>query len=113
SRWRRAQPAQAPDPARQPALDGDRQSPSKGHGHGHAEGPLPVPDIPEPQAPGARPDDRPGHGQKHGRPDAGMPRQLVEQLPMHPADVCAMGRRHGRWSPDSPEARICAGVHEG
>ncbi|MFF7082269.1 hypothetical protein [Streptomyces lavendulae] len=42
-----------------------------------------------------------------------MPRELMRELPVRPADVCALGRRHGRWHPDSPEARICAGVHDG
>ncbi|MFI6144366.1 hypothetical protein [Streptomyces sp. NPDC051109] len=73
----------------------------------------PVPDIPEP-----RRGTRPASGGKGGRtdrpgPDAEVPRGWVEELPVRPADVCALGRRHGRWHPDSPEARICAGVHEG
>ncbi|WP_412078613.1 hypothetical protein ACLF6K_34620 [Streptomyces xanthophaeus] len=47
------------------------------------------------------------------RSDAEAPRELMRQLPVRPADVCALGRRHGRWHPDSPEARICAGVRDG
>ncbi|MFD8860826.1 hypothetical protein [Streptomyces vinaceus] len=71
----------------------------------------PVPDIPEPRRPARR-----GPGGKDGRtdpsgPDAKVPRELMKELPVRPADVCALGRRHGRWHPDSPEARICAGVH--
>ncbi|MER7343194.1 hypothetical protein ABT403_35880 [Streptomyces sp. NPDC000075] len=72
-----------------------------------------VPDIPEPRK-------APGHAERlHGgppgsvRPDARVPRELVRELPVRPSDVCALGRRHGHWAPDSPEARICAGVHEG
>ncbi|MEJ8645240.1 hypothetical protein WKI68_36630 [Streptomyces sp. MS1.HAVA.3] len=42
-----------------------------------------------------------------------MERELLRKLPVRPADVCALGRRHGRWHPDSPEARICSGVHGG
>ncbi|WP_449480985.1 hypothetical protein [Streptomyces avidinii] len=85
----------------------------------------PVPDIPEPRKPGEHAgrsgrgdgdgDGRPG-GQRPHRPrpgEAPVPRELVRELPVRPADVCAMGRRHGRWHPDSPEARICAGVHGG
>ncbi|MCX4529044.1 MULTISPECIES: hypothetical protein [unclassified Streptomyces] len=96
----------------------------------------PVPDIPEPRQPAEAatglsggPD---GHDRADGRGDgkgdgegrggrrhrgkkAGpeVPRELVKELPVHPAEVCALGRRHGRWHPDSPEARICAGVREG
>ncbi|MFG2998957.1 hypothetical protein [Streptomyces sp. NPDC048340] len=82
-----------------------------------AEAGPPVPDIPEPQAPAERAghgngDGRPGGRRPHQqRPDAQVPRELVRELPVRPADVCALGRRHGRWHPDSPEARICAGVH--
>ncbi|MBT2459115.1 hypothetical protein J7E98_31450, partial [Streptomyces sp. ISL-86] len=84
----------------------------------------PVPDIPEPRKPAGRTAGHPGGpggpggprgpgSRPHpGRPDA-EPRELVRELPVHPADVCALGRRHGRWHPDSPEARICAGVQGG
>lgn len=79
---------------------------------------APVPDIPEPRQPGGHrdhADGRPG-GQHPGRPRSGgdeVPRELMRELPVRPADVCALGRRHGRWHPDSPEARICAGVQGG
>ncbi|MFI5764564.1 hypothetical protein ACIA8F_27000 [Streptomyces sp. NPDC051563] len=79
---------------------------------------APVPDIPEPRRPGGHrdhADGRPG-GQRPGGPGSGggeVPRELMRELPVRPADVCALGRRHGRWHPDSPEARICAGVHGG
>ncbi|MFD6889604.1 hypothetical protein [Streptomyces sp. NPDC059957] len=79
---------------------------------------APVPDIPEPRRRGAHhdhADGRPG-GQRPDRPRSGggeVPRELVRELPVRPADVCALGRRHGRWHPDSPEARICAGVQGG
>ncbi|MFJ1869602.1 hypothetical protein ACIOD1_33975 [Streptomyces sp. NPDC088097] len=73
----------------------------------------PVPDIPEPRRRPARPAEHP-EGRPHPvRPGAEVPDRLVRELPVRPADVCALGRRHGRWHPDSPEARICAGVHEG
>ncbi|MFD8415079.1 hypothetical protein ACFV2Q_25550 [Streptomyces sp. NPDC059650] len=73
----------------------------------------PVPDIPEPR--GAA---KPASGSRSNRPDpldpkTGVARGLAEKLPVRPADVCAMGRRHGRWASDSPEARICEGVHGG
>ncbi|MEU2833801.1 hypothetical protein ABZ667_34985 [Streptomyces lavendulae] len=78
-----------------------------------AEAAPPVPDIPEPRKPA-----RGSEGHRGGRPDplrkdARVPRELMRELPVRPADVCALGRRHGRWHPDSPEARICAGVHDG
>ncbi|MET9856039.1 hypothetical protein ABZY57_24230 [Streptomyces sp. NPDC006450] len=79
---------------------------------------APVPDIPEPRKPGGHrdhADGRPG-AQHPGRPrsEGGeVPRELVRELPVRPADVCALGHRHGHWHPDSPEARICAGVQGG
>ncbi|MFE9933135.1 hypothetical protein [Streptomyces sp. NPDC005533] len=73
----------------------------------------PVPDIPEPRKPAEPASGRPGGRPHHSRPDVEVERELVRKLPVRPADVCALGRRHGRWHPDSPEARICAGVHDG
>ncbi|MGO4459071.1 hypothetical protein AB4039_17530 [Streptomyces sp. M-16] len=78
-----------------------------------AEAVPPVPDIPEPRTPA-----RPAERRREGRPDplrkdARVPRELMRELPVRPADVCVLGRRHGQWHPDSPEARICAGVHDG
>ncbi|MER6776558.1 MULTISPECIES: hypothetical protein [unclassified Streptomyces] len=73
----------------------------------------PVPDIPEPHRPSRRaPGGEKGRTERPGT-EAGVPRELMKELPVRPADVCALGRRHGRWHPDSPEARICAGVHDG
>ncbi|MFG2874013.1 hypothetical protein ACGFYU_03250 [Streptomyces sp. NPDC048337] len=77
---------------------------------GPVEAAPPVPDIPEPRKPAEA-----ASGRSAGRPDGSGPdakagRELMEELPVRPADVCALGRRHGRWNPDSPEARICAGV---
>ncbi|MEW5535756.1 hypothetical protein AB1328_38285, partial [Streptomyces virginiae] len=73
----------------------------------------PVPDIPEPQRAAGPAQGRPDGPRRHARPDGEAERELVRKLPVRPADVCALGRRHGRWHPDSPEARICAGVHGG
>ncbi|MFF4849036.1 hypothetical protein [Streptomyces sp. NPDC001194] len=73
----------------------------------------PVPDIPEPHRPSRRtPGGKGGRAERHGA-EAEVPRELAKELPVRPADVCALGRRHGRWHPDSPEARICANVHDG
>ncbi|MEU2395214.1 hypothetical protein [Streptomyces sp. NPDC007369] len=77
------------------------------------KGVPPVPDIPEPRGAG-----KPAPGSKANRsepldPEAGVARGLAQKLPVRPADVCAMGRKHGRWDADSPEARICEGVHGG
>ncbi|MFH7599902.1 hypothetical protein WDV06_33105 [Streptomyces racemochromogenes] len=78
-----------------------------------AQGAQPVPDIPEPRRPAGHAGRLPGDLSGAVRPDARVPRELARELPVRPADVCALGRRHGKWQPDSPEARICAGVHEG
>lgn len=80
---------------------------------GPSEAVPPVPDIPEPRKPAGH-----ARGGGGGRRDpaevgTGVPRELVRELPVRPADVCDLGRRHGRWQPDSPEARICAGVRGG
>lgn len=79
-----------------------------------AQAPPPVPDIPEPRKPAEDAPGQAGGGRPHpSRPDAKVERELMRDLPVRPADVCALGRRHGRWDPDSPEARICAGVQGG
>ncbi|MFJ4777499.1 hypothetical protein [Streptomyces sp. NPDC088762] len=77
---------------------------------GPLEAAPPVPDIPEPRKPAKEASGRPGGRQDHTRSDGKAGRELMKELPVRPADVCALGRRHGRWDPDSPEARICAGV---
>nr|WSX52980.1 hypothetical protein OG409_31100 [Streptomyces sp. NBC_00974] len=110
---------QAGDPA------ADERAAARRTASGGTQPALPVPDIPEPRKPGEHAgrtghgdgdgDGRPGGHRPH-RPRSGeaqVPRELARELPVRPADVCAMGRRHGRWHPDSPEARICAGVHGG
>ncbi|MFB6806736.1 hypothetical protein [Streptomyces sp. NPDC056387] len=73
----------------------------------------PVPDIPEPRRPAQRAHAGKGGRQDPSGPEAEVRREVVKELPVRPADVCALGRRHGRWHPDSPEARICAGVRGG
>ncbi|MFJ8013550.1 hypothetical protein [Streptomyces sp. NPDC096339] len=81
-----------------------------------AQAPPPVPDIPEPRKPAeaARGDGHGGGGHPGpARSDAKAERELMRELPVRPADVCALGRRHGHWRPDSPESRICEGVHGG
>ncbi|WP_246042629.1 MULTISPECIES: hypothetical protein [Streptomyces] len=75
----------------------------------------PVPDIPEPLPPGsAVSPGQAGQGpRERAEPKARVPREVAERLPVRPEDVCAFGRKHGRWAPDSPEARICGGVEGG
>ncbi|MFJ3519132.1 MULTISPECIES: hypothetical protein [unclassified Streptomyces] len=102
---RPAAPA-APAPAQRSA-----QRPAAGGAGGLAQEAPPVPDIPEPRRAAERASGRPDGRPQRARPDAEVERELVRKLPVQPADVCALGRRHGRWHPDSPEARICAGVH--
>ncbi|MEU9147026.1 hypothetical protein [Streptomyces sp. NPDC048349] len=100
-----ARPA-APGPARRSA-----ERASQGASGGPVKAPPPVPDIPEPRTPDGAASGREGGGRPHHpRTGAAAERELVKELPVRPADVCALGRRHGRWHPDSAEARICAGV---
>ncbi|MEU2454461.1 MULTISPECIES: hypothetical protein [unclassified Streptomyces] len=96
----------APAPAQRSA----QRPPAGGSGGAVREAP-PVPDIPEPRRAAEPVSGRPGGRPQRSRPDAEVERELIRKLPVRPADVCALGRRHGRWHPDSPEARICAGVH--
>ncbi|MEU7726192.1 hypothetical protein AB0B78_13225 [Streptomyces sp. NPDC040724] len=108
-----AVPERPPHPvASAPARPAARQ-PGQGASGGPAPDVPPVPDIPEPQKPSEPVSGRPGGRPEHSRRDAEVERELVRKLPVRPADVCALGRRHGRWHPDSPEARICTGVREG
>ncbi|MFD3544467.1 hypothetical protein ACFWUW_02425 [Streptomyces sp. NPDC058655] len=106
----------APEPAR-PADPAPAPRPARSTAHGAPGGPVrpapPVPDVPEPAPPAEPAAGRPGGGAHHPRPGGEAERERVRRLPVRPADVCALGRRHGRWHPDSPEARICAGAHGG
>ncbi|MFJ6717972.1 hypothetical protein [Streptomyces sp. NPDC091259] len=70
-------------------------------------------DIPEPRRAAKAVTGRHGGLPEPSGREAAVGRELTRELPVRPADVCALGRRHGRWHPDSPEARICAGVHGG
>ncbi|MER5929193.1 hypothetical protein [Streptomyces sp. NPDC002054] len=120
----------APDPvaedAAAPAAPAPRAdappagSAPQGTAPAHVELPPPVLDIPEPPAPaGSAPGRSEGKGEseadrKRNRREARkVERELMKRLPVRPSDVCALGRKHGSWQPDSPEARICAGVHDG
>ncbi|MFB7466730.1 hypothetical protein ACFCZ1_25090 [Streptomyces sp. NPDC056224] len=105
----------APEEPARPAGPAPAARSAERTAQGAPGGPLeaapPVPDIPEPHRPAEPAAGRQG-GRPHGaRPGAAVERELVRELPVRPADVCALGRRHGRWHPDSPEARICAGLH--
>ncbi|MFF5445346.1 hypothetical protein [Streptomyces sp. NPDC012888] len=100
-------PGEPPAPPT-PPLEGREPEPDA-----PAPAPPPVPDIPEPVAAAGRgeptgrePDggDRPGHAGPEARK---VERELMKRLPVRPADVCALGRKHGKWRPDSPESRIC------
>ncbi|MGZ9929682.1 hypothetical protein ACXNSR_07265 [Streptomyces sp. NC-S4] len=102
---RPAAPA-APAPAQRSA-----QRPVPGGSGGPVPQAPPVPDIPEPRRAAEPVSGHPGGRPHRSRPDAEAERELARKLPVRPADVCALGRRHGHWHPDSPEARICSGVH--
>ncbi|MEV6685398.1 hypothetical protein AB0N28_08660 [Streptomyces sp. NPDC051130] len=105
-----------PEPVR-PAASGSSRLPaprsSGGPSAGSGEAAPAVPDIPEPRRPAKAAGQRPGSLPGPSGRGAEAGRELMRELPVRPADVCALGRRHGRWHPDSPEARICAGVHGG
>ncbi|MGW7452843.1 hypothetical protein [Streptomyces sp. NPDC054787] len=104
----------APEPPARPAASApaprSAQRPERGAPDGSAPDALPVPDIPEPHRHAGPASGRPDGRPPRSRPDAEVERELLRKLPVRPADVCALGRRHGRWHPDSPEARICGGV---
>ncbi|MDX6761700.1 hypothetical protein SIN09_20345, partial [Streptomyces sp. F8] len=87
--------------------------PAQGAPGGPVADAPPVPDIPEPRRAAEPARGRPDGPRHRAGGEADAERELVRKLPVRPADVCALGRRHGRWHPDSPEARICAGVHGG
>ncbi|MCX4694573.1 hypothetical protein [Streptomyces sp. NBC_01408] len=78
-----------------------------------AEAAPPVPGAAGAAEPSERTVEHRGSRPHRPRKEAEVPRELMRELPVRPSDVCALGRRHGRWHPDSPEARICAGVREG
>lgn len=108
-----AAPEQAAAGGRGPGPTGRRQHRPERPGRartGRSAGPR---HPPEPRRAAEPAPGRPDGPRRHDRPDAEAERELVRKLPVRPADVCALGRRHGRWHPDSPEARICAGVHGG
>ncbi|WP_405495288.1 hypothetical protein [Streptomyces sp. NBC_00096] len=124
----KAVPARPAGPA--PSASGRHSAPRSGapaagsgtaladSGDGDSRAAAPVPEIPAPRQPGEHrehSDGRPGGHRSHHPRSGGteVPDELVRDLPVRPADVCALGRRHGRWHPDSPEARICAGVQGG
>ncbi|WP_405426292.1 hypothetical protein [Streptomyces erythrochromogenes] len=107
----------APEQSARPAAGAPAVRAAERPARGAPGGPVPdappVPDIPEPRRAAEPAQGRPDGPRRRARPDAEAERELVRKLPVRPADVCALGRRHGRWHPDSPEARICAGVHGG
>ncbi|MFJ9932880.1 hypothetical protein ACIRSJ_07135 [Streptomyces virginiae] len=108
-----AAPEQAPRPAAATPARSAADGPAGSAPGGPVPDAQPVPDIPEPRRAAGPAPGRPDGPRRHARPDGEAERELVRKLPVRPADVCALGRRHGRWHPDSPEARICAGVHGG
>lgn len=106
----------APGAPAAPAVPAPAQRSAQRPVPGGSGGPVreapPVPDIPEPRRAAEPVSGRPGGRPQRPRPDAEVERELIRKLPVRPADVCALGRRHGHWHPDSPEARICSGDHE-
>ncbi|WP_329104333.1 hypothetical protein [Streptomyces sp. NBC_01439] len=103
-------PGRPAAPAGPAAAQRSAQRPVPGGSGGPVEEAPPVPDIPEPRRTAEPVSGHPGGRPRRPRPDAEAERELIRKLPVRPADVCALGRRHGQWHPDSPEARICSGV---
>jgi hypothetical protein len=40
-----------------------------------------------------------------------VPRSVPKSVPKSPKDVCALGRKYGRWQEGSPESVICDGTY--
>ncbi|MEW2414600.1 hypothetical protein AB0953_12850 [Streptomyces sp. NPDC046866] len=99
-----------------PALEALKAGPARptasatGTGGRPPAGAPPVADVPEPRPPAGRPAEGRSRGPQRPAPEAELPHEVIDRLPVRPADVCALGRAHGRWTPDSPESRICEGV---
>lgn len=53
---------------------------------------------------------RPMRPRSRPRPHIVLPPALSGAFPRD-AEVCALGRRYGRWQPDSPEADICRSTY--
>ncbi len=104
-------PEQPAAPAGPAPAQRSAQRPAPGGSGAPVRAAPPVPEIPEPRRAAEPVTGHPGGRPQRPRRDAEVERELVRKLPVRPADVCALGRRHGHWHPDSPEARICSGVH--
>ncbi|MGW5851441.1 hypothetical protein ACWFQ8_26445 [Streptomyces sp. NPDC055254] len=103
----------APERPARPAASASPQHAARDAPGGPLEAAPEVPYIPEPPRRSEGSSGRSGGGEGRSGQDAGVEREVLRKLPVRPADVCALGRRHGHWRPDSPEARICAGVRGG
>ncbi|GAA3817177.1 hypothetical protein [Streptomyces chiangmaiensis] len=72
-----------------------------------------TPSSAPPPHPGAAPSRPPADPQPRRtgpRTHVQLPPAVSEDLPRN-ADVCALGRRYGRWRADSPEAKICGSTY--
>ncbi|WP_411102332.1 hypothetical protein [Streptomyces sp. cmx-4-9] len=104
----------APEQSARPAVPGPAgpvSTPAPREAATRAPAAPPASAAAAPADPAGRTVKHPGGRPHRPRPGSSAPQELLRELPVRPADVCALGRRHGRWHPDSPEARICAGVH--
>ncbi|MEU7720999.1 hypothetical protein [Streptomyces tibetensis] len=87
-------------PAAPPAASQSLGAPQRGH-----RDVRPRPARPERPEPAPR---RPQRPHADVRDVSEAVRQNIEKsVPSNNADVCALGRRYGRWRADSPEATIC------
>ncbi|KOV57303.1 hypothetical protein ADK64_38955 [Streptomyces sp. MMG1121] len=68
-----------------------------------------APPVAAPRPPAPAP--APPHPRTHPRRSHGAAPDLRDSAPRTP-DVCALGRKYGGWSGDSPEARICEQTYD-
>ncbi|AZQ33285.1 hypothetical protein EJ357_07335 [Streptomyces cyaneochromogenes] len=95
-------PSGRPDPTPSTAHSASpaAELPAKGHPAPRSHPHRPRPERHEPHRPAADPPKRP----PAKIPD--VPEPIHPEAPKN-ADVCALGRKYGKWRADSPESRIC------
>ncbi|MFE1251137.1 hypothetical protein [Streptomyces sp. NPDC058735] len=94
--------------ASRPASPPHAAAPDRGRPPSETGGVRARPGRPERPAPAPRGPER------RGTDPAEVPesvRQEVRRRVPDASGVCALGRRHGGWRPDSPEARICGDTY--
>ncbi|MEU0030171.1 hypothetical protein [Streptomyces sp. NPDC006335] len=103
-----------PSPSSKPDGTTSRdKAPGAGWAPAHPHGRQPThahPSHPERPARRAHPEPWRPDAPHHRRPPVEIPdvaRSVPKSVPKGPQDVCAMGRKYGRWQEGSPESVIC------